>query len=95
MVFDNERNAIAQLKLIVASGVPEAGAAQAVIDVLVNADRQLAQIELIAAIARGGNPSKIADAEAAMADAAALTALGLYNEAVNAYMRAWDAATKA
>jgi hypothetical protein len=94
-VFDNERNAIAQLELIVASGVPEAGAAQAAIDALVNSDRQLAQIELIAAIARGGSASKIADAEAAMADAAALTALGLYNEAVNAYSVAWDAATKA
>ena len=46
-VFDNERNAIAQLELIVASGVPEAGAAQAAIDVLLNADRELAQIELI------------------------------------------------
>jgi len=67
----------------------------AAIDVLLNADRQLAQIELIAAIVRGGDAFKIADAEAAMADAAALTALGLYNEAVNAYQAAWDAATKA
>ena len=51
--------------------------------------------ELIAAIARGGNAGKIADAQAAMADAAAFTAAGLYNEAVNAYKTAWDAATKA
>ena len=70
-------------------------AAQAATDLLVNADRQLAQIELIAAIARGGNAGKIADAQAAMADAAAFTAAGLYNEAVNAYKTAWDAATKA
>jgi predicted extracellular nuclease len=94
-VFDRERNAIAQLELIVASGVPEASAAQAAIDVLVNADRQLAQIELIAAIARGGSASKIADAEAAMADAETFIALGLYVDAVNAYAAAWDAATKA
>jgi len=94
-VFNNERAAVVQLELIVTSGVPEAGAAMAAIDVLLNADRQLAQIELIAAIVRGGDAFKIADAEAAMADAAALTALGLYNEAVNAYQAAWDAATKA
>ena len=94
-VFDFERKAIAQLGLVVASGVPEAGAAQSAIDVLVNADRQLAQIELIAAIDRGGKSSKIADAEAAMAEAAEYAALGLYNEAVNAYKSAWDAAHKA
>ena len=94
-VFDNERAAVVQLELIVTSDVPGAGAAMAAIDVLVNADRQLAQIELIAAIVRGGDAFKIAEAEAAMADAAALTALGLYNEAVNAYKAAWDAATKA
>jgi predicted extracellular nuclease len=94
-VFDNERAAVAQLALVVASGAPEADEAMIAIDALLNADRLLAQIELNAAIARGGNAVKIADAEAAMADAAALTALGLYNEAVNAYQAAWDAATKA
>ena len=94
-VFDNERNAIVQLELIVAAGGDKAAAAQAAIDLLVNADRQLAQIELIAAIARVGNAGKIADAQMAMTDAAAFTAAGLYNEAVNAYKTAWDAATKA
>ena len=49
-VFDNERSAVVQLELVVAAGGSEAAAAQAAIDVLVNADRQLAQIELIAAI---------------------------------------------
>jgi len=94
-VFDNERSAVVQLELVVAAGGPEAAAAQDAIDVLVNADRQLAQIELIAAIARDGKASKIADAQTAMAYAADLTMAGLYNEAVNAYKTAWDAATKA
>jgi len=94
-VFDNERSAVVQLELVVAAGGPEASAAQDAIDVLVNADRQLAQIELIAAIARDGKASKIADAQMAMAYAADLTMAGLYNEAVNAYKTAWDAATKA
>ena len=94
-VFDNHRDAVVQLELILDAGGAEAAAAQAAIDVLVNADRQLAQIELIAAIARGGRATKIADAQAAMADAAVLTAAGLYNEGVNAYKTAWDAATKA
>jgi len=94
-VFDNERGAVVQLELVVAVGGPEAAAAQTAIDVLVNADRQLAQIELIAAIARGGRATKIAGAQTAMADAAVLIAAGLYNEGVNAYKTAWDAATKA
>ena len=94
-VFDNERKAIAQLALIVTDGGAEAGATYDAIYVLLNADRQLAQIELIAAIERGGSASKIADAQAAMADAAAYIAGGMYVDAVNAYKAAWDAATKA
>ncbi|MEA3510480.1 MAG: ExeM/NucH family extracellular endonuclease, partial [Actinomycetota bacterium] len=94
-VFDNERNAVVQLMLVVAAGGPEAVAAQDAIDVLVNADRQLAQIELIAAIERDGKASKIDDAQMAMAYAEDLTMAGLYNEAVNAYKTAWDAAIKA
>jgi hypothetical protein len=94
-VFDDERKAVVQLDLIVAAGGPESSAAQAAIDVLVNADRQLAQIELIAAVARGGDAGKIADAQAAMAEATVLNAAGLYDEAINAYKAAWDAATKA
>jgi hypothetical protein len=94
-VFDQERQAVVQLMLVVANGGPEADPAQAAIDTLVEADRQLALVELAAAIARGGSPSKIADAQAAMAEGAALTAAGIYNEAINAYKAAWDAATKA
>jgi hypothetical protein len=94
-VFDNERQAVAQLDLIVADGGPEAGAALDAILTLINADRQLAQIEVIAAIDRGGSASKIADAQQAMADAAAYAAAGLYVDAVNGYKAAWDAATKA
>jgi predicted extracellular nuclease len=94
-VFDNERAAVAQLALIVGSGAPEADEAMAAIDVLLNADRQLAQVELNAAIARGGSASKIAEAEFHMAEAATFIDLGLYADAVNAYEAAWDAATKA
>jgi hypothetical protein len=94
-VFDEERKAVVQLELIVAAGGPESSAAQAAIDVLVNADRQLAQIELIAAVVRGGDAGKIADAQAAMVEATVLNAVGLYTEAINAYKVAWDAATKA
>ncbi|NND02824.1 MAG: ExeM/NucH family extracellular endonuclease, partial [Acidimicrobiia bacterium] len=94
-VFDAERRAVAQLRLIVNSGGPEAEAALSAILALVNADRQLAQIELISAIDRGGKASKIAAAQEAMADAAAYAAAGQYVRAVNAYKAAWDAATKA
>jgi len=94
-VFDNERQAVAQLDLIVDGGGDQAGAALDAILTLLNADRQLAQIELIAAIGRGGNASKIADSQQAMADAAAYIDAGLYVDAINAYKAAWDAATKA
>jgi predicted extracellular nuclease len=94
-VFDQERRAVVQLMLVAASDVPEAAAALAAIDALVDADRQLAQVELYAAIARGGSASKIASAQAAMAEATALIGAGIYNEAINAYKAAWDAATKA
>ena len=94
-VFDNERRAIAQLALVVVGGGPEAGAAMDAIMVVLNADRQLAQIELIAAMDRGGRASKIADAQAAMEDAAAYAAVGMYVDAVNAYKAAWRAATSA
>jgi predicted extracellular nuclease len=94
-VFDYQRQAITQLELVVASGSPEAEAAQSAIDTLINADRQLARIAIIVATEAGGNPARLAEAELAMAEAAAYTAAGLYNEAVNAYKVAWDQANKA
>jgi hypothetical protein len=94
-VFDEERKAVVQLELIVAGGGPEADAAQRAIDMLVNADRQLAQVELIAAVAAGGRASKITQAQQALAEGAALAEAGRYNEAINAYKAAWDAAAKA
>jgi predicted extracellular nuclease len=94
-VFDGERQAVVQLELVVAGGVPEAAAAQEAIDILVNADRQLARIAIIAATNAGGDPAKLAEAEFAMSEAAAYVAAGLYNEAINAYKNAWDLATKA
>ncbi|MEA2002180.1 MAG: ExeM/NucH family extracellular endonuclease [Actinomycetota bacterium] len=93
-VFDAERKAVVQLELVVASGVPEAVAAQEAIDILVNADRQLARIAIISATNAGGDPVMLAEAEAAMAEAAAYISAGLYSEAVNAYKTAWDKATK-
>jgi predicted extracellular nuclease len=94
-VFDNERRAVVQLGLVVADGVAEAAAAQSVINVLVNADRQLARIAIISAANAGGDPARLSGAEAAMAEAAAYVDAGLYDEAVNAYKRAWDKATRA
>lgn len=93
-VFEFERTTIVQLELAVAAGGPEADAAENAINVLVNADRQLALIELIAAINKAGDASKISAAETAMAEAVELTAYCLYNQAVNAYRAAWRAASK-
>ena len=86
---------IVQLELIVASGAPEAGIAQAVIDDLVEADRMLAQVAIYNALAGDGDPAYIAAAYDYMAMAAADIAAGLYNEAVNNYKEAWFAAMAA
>ena len=94
-VFDEERAAIAQLNLVVASGVTEADAAQDAIDVLLNADRQLARIATIAATNADGHLSLLLEAEVAMAEAQAYIDAGLYVDAVNAYKRAWNLATNA
>jgi predicted extracellular nuclease len=94
-VFDGERQAVAQLELVLAGGVPEAAAAMQAIDIIVNADRQLARIAIITATVAGGDPVKLAEAEFAMDEAHAYVAAGLYNEAINAYKNAWDLATKA
>ncbi len=94
-VFDGERMAVAQLELIVAAAGPLADDAQAIIDDLIEADRRLAQVAINFAIAGGGDPVMIADAQAEMALAAADIAAGLFNEAVNHYKTAWNQATKA
>ena len=94
-VFDGERKAVVQLELVVASGATEAAAAQEAIDIIVNADRQLARIAIITVTNGGGDPVKLAKAEFAMGKAATYVAAGLYNEAINAYKEAWDLATKA
>ncbi len=94
-VFDEIRDAIVQLELVVADGVVEAEVAQVAIDVLVNAARQLARIAIIAATNAGGDAVKLAEAETSMTEAAVYVADGLYNEAINAYKVAWDKATKA
>ncbi|NNL14223.1 MAG: ExeM/NucH family extracellular endonuclease [Acidimicrobiia bacterium] len=94
-VFDQERRAIVQLELVVASGVDQAAAAQAVIDELVEADRMLAQVAIYAAIAGDGDPFYIAAALDYVAMAAADIAAGLYNEAVNNYKEAWKLAIEA
>jgi predicted extracellular nuclease len=94
-VFDQERRAIVQLELVVASGVDEADTALWVIGVLLEADRRIAQTAIDAAIAGFGDPAYIAAAQDYMALAAADIAAGLYNEAVNNYKEAWFAAIAA
>jgi hypothetical protein len=94
-VFDGERQAVVQLELIVAGGGPFAGDAQLAMDRLIEADMRLAQVAINLAIAGGGNPVLIAEAQAEMALAAADVGAGLFNEAVNHYKTAWDKATKA
>lgn len=88
-VFDREHQAVQELMKV--SGVD----VQTAIDQLLEADRQLVLAELTAAIVGGGNPGRIAQAQANLADAAANVAAGNFANAILDYKKAWMNAVKA
>jgi hypothetical protein len=88
-VFDREHQAVQELQKVANVDV------QAAIDQLVEADRQLALTQLIAAINGGGDPGRIAQAIGNLADAASDIANGDYAKAVLDYKKAWTNAVKA
>ncbi len=88
-VFDRERQAVQELQKVDTVDV------QAAIDQIVEADRLLAQRQLDAAIAGGGNAGDIAKAQGNIADAVANAANGDYAKAVLDYKKAWQNAVKA
>jgi predicted extracellular nuclease len=88
-VFDREHQAVVELQKVNTVDV------QAAIDALVDADRQLALKQLTSAILGGGDPGRIADAQANMADAAAHVTAGDFAKAVLDYKKAWTNAVKA
>ena len=69
--------------------------AQASIDALLDADRQLVLKQLTIAMLGGGDPGRIAQAQGNMADAVANIAAGDFAEAVLDYKKAWTNAVKA
>ncbi|MCP3973449.1 MAG: ExeM/NucH family extracellular endonuclease, partial [bacterium] len=94
-VFDRERQAVSSLRLVTFSSSSAAPAAQEAIDTIVAIDRQLAEIELIAAVASGGNAWRIARAEAALARGDLFASYGLSGAAINQYKFAWYWADRA
>jgi len=88
-VFDREHQAVQGLQKVANVDVQDA------IDQLVEADRQLALTQLIAAINGGGDPGRIAQAIGNLADAASDIANGDYAKAVLDYKKAWTNAFKA
>jgi uncharacterized protein len=88
-VFNREHQAVQELQKVATVDV------QAAIDQIVEADRQLALVQLIAAINAGGDPDRIAQAQGNLADAAAHVAAGEFAKAVLDYKKAWTNAVKA
>ena len=88
-VFDRERQAVRELLKVRRVDV------QSAIDQIIEADKLLASKQLTTAILGGGDPARIAKAEANMADAEANIAAGKYAKAVRDYKKAWVNAVKA
>ena len=94
-VFDNEKAAASQLRELLKSKkltAAQKAAIQAVIDQLVQADQILATTAVAEATAAGGQAKKLAEANKALAKAAALSAAGKPDEAINQYRIAWEKA---
>ena len=88
-VFDGEHRAVRELEKLKTVEV------QAAVEQLVEADRQLALVQLIATINGGGDPGRIAKAQGNLADAAANVADGDFANAVLDYKKAWTNAVEA
>lgn len=94
-VFDNEKAAASQLRELLKSkklSAADKATIQGVIDALVQADLILATTAVNEATAAGGNAKKLAEANKALAKAAALVAAGKPDEAINQYRIAWEKA---
>lgn len=83
---------MAELAAAVSSGDLGTGQGSSLMDRVTGAGRQVAVDAIGAAVARGGNGAKIAEAEQALADGDALRAGGAYKAAVNVYKDAVDKA---
>jgi hypothetical protein len=94
-VFDHEKNAMQRLMdLLKGTSIPDSSI-QPMIDDLLNADRILAQTAIDDAIAAGGKPTKITDAQHEMGLAASDAAAGHYDHAIDHYKTAWKHAQEA
>jgi hypothetical protein len=91
-VFEAEHKAVLELtKKELAGNATVAG----LVELILDADRTLAQTALDAAIAGGGQPQQIERAQAEMARGDADRAAGRYGQAVIRYKAAWEHAINA
>ncbi len=88
-VFDREHQAVIELQKVGSAG------ALAAIAKLIEADLLLALKRLTAAVDAGGDPERIAEAQADFAQATAQAAAGAYANAVLSFKRAWTNAGRA
>jgi hypothetical protein len=94
-VFDREKAAVVKLMDLVAHGSIPVATTQGMIDMLVQADQLLAETALADAIAAGGDPAKIAESQKELEKAAAESAKGHFDRAIDHYKNAWQKAQDA
>lgn len=95
VVFEQEKNAINHLTFIANSASPIANDARTVLLALIEVDRALAQFQLDAAIAGGGSTVWIAEAQREMIAGKADIAVSKFDNGVEHFKKAWQAARKA
>jgi len=93
-VFDHERIAISQLLQIAKRGGDAALAASSAIDLLIEADRELALFAIAGAVQGGGDAGLIAEAIESVYAAEAFLEAGELTDAVNAFKSAWAKASR-
>jgi hypothetical protein len=89
--FNEEKNAVEDLMQIKSPSPAITSAITAIVDI----DQNLAQIAIDEAVSRGGNATRIANANSEMAKAAADVLAGKFDNAIDHYRNAWQQATGA
>jgi len=96
-VFGEEQDAVSELRDLIRdphSPIPDA-VLLALINRLVGADRLIAQVAIADAVARGGNPTRVAKARDELAKGSRAWSNGRFESAIEHYRDAWKHALKA
>jgi CSLREA domain-containing protein len=94
-IFKQEKDAAQSLLKVIAANRGVAAKAQEAIDDLVEVDREIAQLALDEAVAGGGDPKVLANANNEMSKARQALAAGRPGDAIDHYGKAWQDAVNA